>query len=448
MPGSQKFTFQGKEISLGNTTDDLVLELIKLNEGCPIENNSSIHFGKLLGKGVGGQAWEIHIDGYGEKPYVVKVTESRIEKIQTGFKTPVSLETVAEKLAERGYPKALTIALNGNDPNRIISIGDSVCIASLSKPCKTKKALHYEKADGSGDNITIPKGNYVCQDGTYSEYYIGLLCAKLYEGVSPFSDARVKCMNFINVFGFSQCIQPCQMKEYTFMEKIHGTVYDVPLMGVKVYDSIYEQLILALNIMQLTYDIVHGDLHVKNMFLEFIKPKTTYCHQNLYDADFFEYKLGDRSYYVENRGVILKIGDFGLSVKYSDPLVGNGYVLETGMKEDLYGVPVVPNWYSPSYDLMHATHSMKSFLESKGSLGFWKKNELHDSVASKIYNRISSHFGSDLMKYYGRPRLNELDKLDKIMDGFGLLNQVEFEALTKKPSSKHTIALVGEVTSK
>jgi len=444
----QKFTFEGKEISLedATTTDDLVLDLINFKEGCPIENNPSIHFGKLLGEGEGGQAWEIHIEGHGEKPFVVKVTDTKIERIDAGIRTPMSLGVVAEKLAENGLPRNLTIALNGNDPNRVINVGDLLCIAPFSKLCKNKKDLHYEKADGSGDIIIIPKGNQVCQDGTYSEYYIGLLCSKLYSGISPFSDTRVRCMNFINVFGFSQCTKPCKMKEYTFMEKLDGTVYDAPLMGVKVYDSIYEQLILALNIMQIAYDIVHGDLHVQNMFLEFIRPKTTYNNQNLYDADFFEYRFGSKSYYVENRGVILKIGDFGLSVKYTEPLVGNGYVLETGFKDDLFGVSIIPNWYSRSYDLMQSTYSMKTFLESKGSWLPWKKNELRDSVATKIYDRISSHFKKgDLMKYYGRPRLDELDNLDEIVGRFGLLDQVEFEALTKKPSSKYVVALVGEV---
>lgn len=432
----QKFTFKGSIMSpFDFTTDDIVLALVDKND-CPSSQNgvraTTIHIGKLLAKGVNGKIWEVFVEGHGEKPYVVKVTNANTES--EFVEKRLSLDAIAKSFEKTfGYPYKLTVALNGGNPDEIMEVGDSICIAPHVRPCKTKEKVTYLKADGSGSTITIPMGSSLC-DKTYSEYYIGLLCGKLYRGIALHQNTRVNCVNFVDVFGFAQCARFCELKQYSFMQKLHGNIKTMPPMNRDVYDSLYAQFIMAANVMQSSYEIVHGDLRSEHFLIEMIKPGSLYNGHDLYDAEYLEYRFGTKSYYIKNMGLILKIGGFGLSVKYSKPLVGFEYVLQTGAKFE--GTPMLPNWFSPSYDVVVGTASL------------YDEFEINDGLVDRMYAHITSEYGGKIpTTKYGRPRLSALTELDKFASPGRILQTPEFDKLRTRPHSRN-IALVGEIAER
>ena len=120
-------------------------------------------------------------------------------------------------------------------------------------------------------------------------------------------------------------------------------------------DGLVVQMLFALEIMQQKYKLQHNDLHAENMFIERIRPGTTWGGTNLIEADWFAYKIDNVILYIPTSGIIMKIGDFGMSVKYKTPVVGSKYIMregargKTGKPGDI-GDRWHPNTYTPGYD--------------------------------------------------------------------------------------------------
>ncbi len=255
----------------------------------------------------------------------------------------------------------------------------------LFTPCK--EGLIYYRADNK-ERVILPKGSMICP-GDFVEFAIGVYVGEFYlRSVKP-------CINFLPVYYFAVCAEYDTIKAnyYTFMEQIDRTYSHVlrAKYDAKVFDHILIQVLFAIAFYQHNGNIVHGDLHSSNVFL--IK-RVMPIHKDLEfggvklaDIDYFEYKINDRLIYLpgpktdfDASQFIVKIGDWGTSVKFSPPLIGDIDVFE---KQYTYPKP---NWYNRAYDVLTVVRSayidrstptklMKKIL-------LWTENEKYTGIAS------------------------------------------------------------------
>ena len=144
-------------------------------------------------------------------------------------------------------------------------------------------------------------------------------------------------------------LNPQETKIYTLMERIDtelrkyietGGLNDAGFINVAI------QVIHSIGMMQ-KYEIVHGDMHTGNIFLDVIDDEYKWNGQLLSKFDYFEYQCGDFSIFIPYHPVIAKIGDFGLSVKYSKPMIGDKETIKNGYADWL------PRFFSKSYDIVY-----------------------------------------------------------------------------------------------
>lgn len=427
------FKFQGREevFKIINTGRELVSYLSTQNSECPLIG-AEIEFVKELGRGNYGSAFLIKIEGMGHKEYVAKKIISRAEKAKLeNFKIdkPSTLKEISELQLFDSYSIPSFIYINGGDPNRLVELDEEIYFPSFAPLCLTPKSVTVKKFSEDGET-TMPKGSYLCPEEIFSEYVIGMMCGDLHRsGIS---------VNFFDVFGFATCPdigegRP-EIEQYVFMEKIDGTSRKI---RECLFDKINEQnkedsilhtitnvlfiqIIHAVAVFQEKYQIVHGDLHDDNIFVEFIKPESLYKNQKIYEADWFHYQIDNTDLYLPWIPLLVKIGDFGFSVKYSDPIVGNREVIENGYGE------LVPNWFSSCYDVLFISQIFHMYSSSdfvKQVFMKVMKTDNENVLKSKVETlfddmmRPSMKFVSECDKYIS-PRKILTDK--KLMKDFAI----------------------------
>lgn len=307
-PESQvNILYHGKEESLRlfNTGGDILKYLISDPVGvCPLIGRS-IRLVKKLGQGEYGAVFDVSLKGQGTRRYVVK--------------------------------KSLT-----DDELGVVG-------CTVTKPYVTSGGTQLEK------------GDVVC-DMVYTEYLIALLIGRIAQSG--------RSINFFDTFYFATCDGPESKKyHYTFMEKIdrdldstlgcvseksYGTKVITKAKYPQIMSYLLIQILHAIGVMQSTYQIVHGDLHTGNIFLDVVSPSTTFNDQSLLDAHYYEYRVNGTSIYIPGGKAcpfIVKLGDWGFACKYSPRKVMNAEVAEHGMTR---GKRMwIPNFYSRSYDVVH-----------------------------------------------------------------------------------------------
>ena len=359
--------FQGIEetLSIVDTGGDLVRYLTRKNPICPLIG-SRIKLLKKLGEGVAGAAFLISIEGLGEKEYVVKKSQTFAET-RKWMHVPHALKDVAKIVSKQVLvPAETVIALNGGDPEHLITRGDPLFIPSYAEICLLSEDLTVKRFD-TGEYITTPPGSYVCEENAYSEYVNSLLAGQLYQ--------QGKSMNFFSVFEFATCPDhgddPEEVYQYTFMEKIDDTLRGI-LNDVlseehhSVAAGILVQTLHAIATYQHNYKLSHNDLHDDNVFIEYVTEKTEFGGEKLIDADYYHYRIDDVDIYIPASKYIVKIGDWGLSVKWSAPIVGDRTSMIGGYDQDDGGGPWVPNWYSANYDSTFITSRMWLMADRSG----------------------------------------------------------------------------------
>ena len=104
----------------------------------------------------------------------------------------------------------------------------------------------------------------------------------------------------------------------TFMELADGDLNDVRLNNEDLVYSIIFQLLLALQSMETTYGILHGDIKRNNILIKRVKP-----------GGYFKYTIENsllkETFYVKNMGIIPMITDFGMSRSYHPKYSDDGY---------------------------------------------------------------------------------------------------------------------------
>jgi serine/threonine protein kinase len=408
-----QFTFQGRQeaIDIINSGGEIVSYLSTLSGECPLMK-AEVEFVEKLGKGSYGAAFLVKIDGMGNKQYVAKrmVILSEIESNPYG--KAKTLRELAEDMHQRTMVSAeAVISVNGGDPDEVIEPDGKfmyLYVPTYAKVCKVTYNMEEKRTDGKG-TVKIPKGSYLCENNQYSEYINGVLCGELYrKGIS---------VNFLDVFSFITC--PVEGSaddwekrgsQYVFMEKIDDEIgkYLKTLSRDRVeaeLPSIYAQILHAILCYQRTYQLQHNDLHDANVFMEYIKPDAEFNGQQLYDAEWFHYSVDGEDYYFPYTRILAKIGDFGLSVKYSHPIVGDKESATGGYdQEDGYG-PWVPNWYTENYDVLTITYRLYWFNMSNKFIG-----SVLDYILREGKGDMSLLFSSNNL----RPRVKKLEDMGSI----------------------------------
>ena len=426
-----------------DTGGSLVSYLVNQNSICPLLN-SEIQFIDIIGEGEYGAAFLVKIKDMGSKFYVAKrtdVTNKCIPFKEEGEHTLKKIAQCRNEEFEEDYN--LAIELNGNNPDKIIKQGDLYCAPEFQPECRIDKELKIKRVDDKGKFITIPKGSYLCDKPQYSEYVIGNIAGNLYrEGTS---------INFIDVFAFATCIKhdwnlsDKKIYQYIFMEKIDATLEQTKFGNKRsyIYSSLLVQVLHALDCLH-KYKIVHADLHGGNVFIEYVDKNTKFHNETLLDKDWYKYKIGNTELYLNSIPVLAKIGDFGLSVKWKKPIVGNKEVVVDGMDMEDGAGPWIPNWYSPSYDTLHV---LKTFYNINPRNTFvrdiyaWALGVEETNDESLLYSKIERAEGLVFNYKTGRPKVSDLEERRFVTPKNILTNKKLLGDFMVKPESGTTITL-------
>jgi len=432
---------------------------------CPLIDQNMKN-SKFIARGAGGEVRTFILGVPGDtKQYVVKKVRNNGFKRQKGkvpmripenFKDGVPLWFIANFHAKSPefIPQDLTIAVNGGDKDKLYQPGGKYLLAAREAECKLYYPLtmhkkyyalsmegHHNKYTffDTKKSFTYPANSYLCSEEAYPEYTIGLLCARLAE--------QGKCANFIDIIGFSMCTQKpgettnqevdeedgeeddgegegddgqTRIYDYTFMEKIHGSIrkrFTEYVMNVdnpeEMVDSIIIQTYFGVSAMQRILGIQHNDLHDDNIMFQDIARSKNEGHdvkfggETLADADYFSYEIDGTMIYFKNYGLIAKIADFGFAMKYSRPFIGRMDVAQMGYK-------IIPGWRDDYYDMtFSANHLFGNFGDKSRMLSklYAKMLDPFDSISNEgdtvetVYKRARV-VQSNLEKLYANGRPN------------------------------------------
>lgn len=359
-----KIIFEGREEVLDTiNSGGSIVELL----GLPVEDKcaligAEIKLVKKLGQGLQGEAFLIDFPGKGEKMYVVKKSDLTLSVI-TGFKDTVIEELDDEDLTwediEHWQPSEYK-----NEWGKGSGIVSVVIPPKLCRLNKPKKFLSIPSGDVYHRYITVPKGSYLCDNESFSEFCIAVYTGTLYRDSI--------CINFFNTYSMFTCLDRktndfAEYKQFIFMDKIDGELNKyVSCIALDKYikqgkrsedimNGIYIQTLFAIAAYQAKFKISHNDLHTKNVFVEFVTEKTEFNGKKLIDAEYYHYEINGKSIYFPSIPVIVKIGDYGKSVKYTEPIIGDKYVFDNGYEQHDGTGPWIPNIYFPQYDSLYFT---------------------------------------------------------------------------------------------
>lgn len=438
-----EIVFEGRKETLDiiNTGGEIVSYLSTLSSMCPLIG-SEIEVVKELGRGSFGTAYLVKIPGMGYKQYVAKRISALSEPEFFDLDGPVALEYIADFIEKDSMISAgALIAVNGGDPKKMIVPENGkvkIYIPTYATMCKTEGPTLVSKSSGDGQDVNIPTGSYLCENNQYSEYINGLLCAELYRNGTS--------VNFIDIFSFITCPEDTmdgndiqdRGAQYVFMERIDSDLINylgnLSKAQLKTQvENIYIQTLHAILCYQRTYQLQHNDLHDGNIFIERIKKESKYKGEILYDADWFHYSVDGTDLYMRAIPALVKIGDFGLSVKYSHPIVGDNSVIDNGYDQFDGKGARIPNWYTENYDVLTAA----SFIHSEHK----NSSKLIDSIivdaATQAGGGLYDAFDSETL----RPIVSKLDSMKNFSPEKILLNKKLMKKYTTKPRSGKIVTL-------
>ena len=370
----------------------LVQQLILDNPNVCPEFKTTIIKGSMLGSGNYGVVNNVDISknpklqknisfpGLSNTNYVIKTIMSddisNIELIR-----PMTVNDAINYVIQTQYPNLIfeiQLAYNGGDKDKIVKF---IKIVKSAKDCLISNSIEFIKNDGSVDVIEVDADNYICSNNVYSEYMIGVLCSSLSEYLN--NSRGFGCRNFVFVTDFATCTSNNKFLQYVFMEKIDR---DLDYIMTHGYDDIYTPSILfqcffAIYTYEFMYQMNHNDLHFGNIFIRILPNIKYLC-----------YKFKQNTYYIPTK-YLVKIGDYGLSCKYSEPMILNKEIMDNEITD------VIPNFYNTCYDVMCLLLSMVDY--------------------SKYIKNLLNHELGDISQFpiqqdYPRPKLDRLDFFEQV----------------------------------
>lgn len=358
-----------------NTGGGLVNYLGKESKLCKYFDDGTIQL-KFFAGGASGQVADITFPGMGTRRYVVKAGRALKEVTVTpparfGTNPTYPLQYIWDQIAQTdgNLSYDVFIEMNGGDPARKFGPGEKIYLPTFAEMCITSKPSTFKRTDGKGV-ITFPAKSYICDQNEYSEYVNSLLAGELMRsGLS---------INFINTFNFATCAKNPPPKvyrqrleeigeydededdldeqgvQYTFMEKVDGSMDNLLNEGIQAGEAarIFVQIVHAIAMYQLNFKTVHGDLHPGNVFYSKVTDDLEWKGRKVKDVDYFSYKVSDgRVLNLLPTSIIPKVADWGLSVKYSAPVVADKRTLKDGYNQGDGNGPWLPNFYNEVYDI-------------------------------------------------------------------------------------------------
>ena len=197
-----------------------------------------------------------------------------------------------------------------------VRLGDTECAMKLPlQRVDLRPTTHTNRI--LDDQTTLHR---FTNDANVNELLITALTSQLYdEGKSP------HFINLKSAFGHERGIG-------LVMEKIHGDMYKADAVFQKIIlahvehgvpskacptltqlaTNVVAQTIFAIDQFQTLLHGMHNDCHLANVFLK-ICDDTLYNGQKLVDIPYWTYETAHGTYHVPNLGILVKLGDFGLS---------------------------------------------------------------------------------------------------------------------------------------
>lgn len=198
----------------------------------------------------------------------------------------------------------------------------------------------------------IENVNYIAKNGEEQEFKNAYYCrddSPHIEYIMSQVASTFDSINFIKVYAYA----PCESDDYSYilMEKLEGDVNDLMKKAdpadAEYIDILLIQLLSMIASMQ-NIQMMHNDIHFRNIFYMTVTDQTTYKGKRIRDYKYVSYEfpsLNLPTIYIptEKLKYILKLADFGLSVKYSDPPILNDHVI---------GSNSMTNYYNTAYDII------------------------------------------------------------------------------------------------
>jgi len=196
-----------------------------------------------------------------------------------------------------------------------------------------------------------------------------------------------------------------------------------------IIDSIVLQIIIAIANYQERFWISHNDLHLENIFLLKIPNGYKYNGRDISKVDYFEYTYKKRKIYIPNVGLLVKLGDWGMSCKFSVRQIYNNPVMKglvdysAQYMNGKVGYLYMPNYYFPEYDLAFSLRDLYSELKYVLGRNF---NDLAGTFINILYvltnsSNLEQYFGKYYASESGRPFSD--DVLKEPLKGFKTANQ-------------------------
>jgi hypothetical protein len=290
------------------------------------------------------------------------------------------------------------------------------------EPCKVDSLLIGTK----GNNQRLLTGDiFYCEnDSALSEFFLSMICSNF------------NSVNFIDTYAYNSCEKndASGVQQFVFMEKIDGTLSklrEILMMTFTVeeynrqYDILIIQMLHAFWCMH-SVGINHNDGHQENIFYVEVDSETQFRDEDgilryLRDYEYVQYSFGsnDSTYYipVKDMKYIIKVGDFGLSQKFSEP-----YILNNIIEEDW-----ALDYFCPVYDLMilfqtvdrdtsDLTKMIQVFIMEIPGVDFINKNSDADAFMNWVENKKDYGRCTGVKFVQAAVKRKEYDVLEKILN--------------------------------
>ena len=214
--------------------------------------------------------------------------------------------------------------------------------------------------DFNSYGITLNKGDYFVSLPFVQEFL--LMC----ETSKFLTNPTIYCIHFTDIYNLIKVGNEYKMiMEYICCGNLNidGNTH---LWGEFYSPELFLSIFFAIATYQ-TKGICHYDLHVGNILYIIVNEKynPVWNCKNLLDYDYFEYTIRGISFYIPRPKIIIKIVDWGLGMKYSQPKIINAnFNILTNLNRSKY---------LPVYDIAMIILSVNSKFQNKFHSGFMDK---------------------------------------------------------------------------
>jgi len=397
-----------------NSGEALVKQLTAVSPLCQSIGTDIKIAPEPIAKGVTGSVSDVVFPGAKKGQYVIKTFFGKGTKgttlVRRFVRPPKTLEEAIKSLKE--YDPDLLLAVNGGDPTKVVA---KIMIPAFAMSCSPKTKFTYV-TNVSNRLVTLTKPYYLCPTEAIPEYVMSLLVANLYRDGT--------CVHFIDTVDLLTCVEVGSPKQHTIMEKVDGPLSKFVrcLFKKKKPDSrmitgVLIQILFAIACYQHRYQISHNDLHTGNVLLKHVTPDTEWNGQKLADADWYHYHILGVDLYVPSIPTLVKIADFGYSVKWSPPIIGDEFLATKGLG--------TPTEYAPQYDSLMAI--------------FAYANTKVDFVVAALKAAIGD--ATDVFSDKDRPYMNRVGEFSDATAVNLLTNKTLMAEYTLKPTTGKIVTL-------